>query len=411
MLIIYGVRTRARGKLIKNSCKILFLCLSVSLCFGCKKPKDIVSVVSNDYLKTVLVPKPVDFSDVNIIEDLEFIVLETSDKSLFGTVSRMRVYSDRIFLLDPIYAQELFVYTMDGKHISTIGANRGQGPQDFVKLSNFEIDYVNELLLVMDNWGQKFMMYDFDGNFIRRIDSKFHVTEAVLLPDDHIVHAKQSDEHKLPGQSNNKIIITDFNQNIIKEGFAFDDNKNINMTNNGIIRSLPNGEIIFAPRLRDTIYNVTIDSITPKYAIDYGVNKRISKQTIEGFKEDRENPINVDKALIRIINEGYMCFFGRNVESVDHLYLSLGFNSYTIAVFYNKNTGASIALSNDGEREKRIESGLYRLLCSDEEGYFYGSLNTTQIDRLIPLFPKLKEIDDLEDMNPIIFRYKIKNVE
>jgi hypothetical protein len=390
---------------------LIFLFLLIFLFSGCRNSKEKIKEIPNGYLKTILISQPVDISEVDIIENLECIILEETDQSLFGAVSKMRVYKDKIYILDRMYAQALFIYTINGKHISTIGANKGQGPHDFLKLSNFEIDYNNDQLLVMDNWGRKFMIYDFDGNFVRRIDSKLRVTDAVLLPNDYIVHAKSSDEHKLPGQSNNKIIITDYNQNIIKEGFEYDDNENINIYSSEIIRSSSNGEIIFAPRLRDTIYNVTIDSIIPKYAVDYGSNKKISKRALDDMKEDPADPLNADRAFIKLINNGNMCFLGENVESDDYLYLSLGFNNYTIAVFYNKNTDNSIALSHNRKGEKNNESGLYSLLCSDDEGYFYGAFDSPQIDRLIPIFPELKDISDPDDLNPILFRYKIKNVE
>ena len=400
--------------------------LFLALFTGCRNSEKKSDEDTNGLLKTIIIPKPLGIKDVDIIENLEFITLEATDKSLFGVVSKMRIYQDRIYILDAIYAAALFIYTMDGKHLATIGDNKGGGPFDFVKLFNFEIDYVNNQLLVMDSWGQKFMIYDLDGNFIKRVDSNLHVTDAVLLPNGYIVHAKSSDEHILPGQSNSKIFITDDNQNIIKEGFEYDDNKNINIHSYGIIRSSLDGDIVFAPRLRDTIYSITFDSITPKYAIDYGVNKKVSQSVLNNIQRDSENPTKAWKEFARHVNDGYLCFLGNNVESDDYLYLYLGHHNNIVSVFYNKKTNRSIAVSLNyytdeivglnikSEKykflmDKLLESEKYNLLCADSDGYFYGALNESLIEAVIRLHPELKDLDNPEDMNPILFRYKIKN--
>ena len=254
---------------------VAFYCFLVSLT-GCRNPEKKIDKDTNGNLKTIVIPKPLDVKDVDIIENLEFIILEATDNSLFGHITKMRVYQDKIYVLDAIHASALFIYSMEGKHLATIGDKKGQGPLEFLKLSNFEIDYANNQLLVMDSRGRKFMIYDLEGNFVKRVDSKFSISDAVLLPEGYIVHAKSSSDYKIPGQSNNKIIITDDNQNVIKERYEYDDNEDINIGSDGIIRSLIDGEFLFAPRLRDTIYRITIDTIIPKYAIDYGENKKVS---------------------------------------------------------------------------------------------------------------------------------------
>ena len=103
-----------------------------------------------------------------------------------------------------------------------------------------------------------------------------------------------------------------------------------------------------------------------------------------------------------------MCFFGNNVESADYLYLSLGIAENKVAVFYNKKTNSSIAISLNYKfkSQSNLESEMYDILCADSDGYFYGAFNMSQEER-IRLYPELKDLDT-EDLNPIVFRYKVK---
>lgn len=382
---------------MKNIYKILCVLSLLFFCFSCQNTsKQYIENQDNSHINTVLIPDVQAAETVNIIDQLESIILEEKENSYFGHVTKLRVFQDKIYVFDGRYAKAVFIYTLDGKHIATIGNQRGNGPLDFVSVSNFEIDYVNKKLIVMDNFGQKFMIYGLDGNFIERAGSKISVTDAVLLPNNHFVHAKARYSYKISGQSDNCIFITDKNNNIVKEGFAHDDNENLNIHSYGIINALPNGEINFAPMFRDTIYRLSFDSISPKYAIDYGKNKKILKSQIDILQSPNE--------LFQLIEDGGMCFIGDHVESEDFLYLFIGYWMNPVSVFYNKKTNNTIAISHKND----IYFDLYSVLCSDNEGYFYGAFNNNEIHKLTSLFPNLKELEDKTDLNPILFRYKIK---
>ena len=63
------------------------------------------------------------------------------------------------------------------------------------------------------------------------------------------------------------------------------------------------------------------------------------------------------------------------------------------------------------KKDKFYESELYEILCSDSADFFYGAFNhttTLAIDELIQLFPEMYNLDKSRDLNPILFRYKVK---
>jgi len=378
---------------------MIILFFSVFL-IGChNNKKQIVESVSN--VTTIIIPEALYADDVSIIEDQSHIILESKEDAFWGGVSKMRVYKNRIIVLDAIHAQAIFIYTKEGKHIVTIGANKGRGPLEFISVSNFEIDYANDQLLVMDNWGFKFMIYDLDGRFIKRVESKIGVTNAVLLPNGYIMHAKSSSDHKIPGQGISSIIIVDDHNRIVKKGFEYDDNEGLAYRIYDIIRSQFNIGFTFAPQFRDTIYSVSYDSISPKYALDFRNYSAISKRQIGGMTSNAE--------LNTLFNEGKTCFMGTHVESDEILFVTIGGFRNPTYVFYNKVTGSTIAIFRIVEpRIVPYTYELYKILCSDEEGYFYGAFNQTQLREISQLFPELQAIDPVSELNPIVFRYKIK---
>ena len=166
----------------------------------------------NTGLVSISVPNAIDIDDVCIYKDLEYIILEEKEKSLFGDVTKMRSYKNRIYILDQYYAKSLFIYTSEGKHIATIGDQKGSGPLEFISISNFEIDYVNNQILTVDDLGRKFMIYDLEGKFIKRIDSEIPIFNAVLLQNGFILHARAGWEYSIPITGNSQIIIADNNK-------------------------------------------------------------------------------------------------------------------------------------------------------------------------------------------------------
>jgi len=378
---------------IKSKCFFFFF-LIVSCQIQRKEIPKSISIA-----ETIVIPEQLNIGYVEIIDSLGYTILEEGDDSFLGYISKLRVYQNKIYVLDARYAKSLFIYAKNGLHIATIGSNKGRGPLDFVSVTNFEIDYINNQLLVMDNWGSKFMIYDLEGTFIKRIESELYVTNAVLLPNDFIMHAKSSFESKIPNQGSSCLLITDMNKKIVKEGFIYDDNKHINISTQNFINSQFGGKISYSPKFRDTIYYVSFDSIVPRYAIDYGKNRVISQNQISNLSSPFE--------LFDLIKAGNLCYMGNHVETNNYLYLMLGYILCPTHIFYNKKTNNTIALSHKADIGE-FEDELFNILCSDEEGFFYGSFNFAGLMELVKLFPELQEIDQGRDLNPILFRYKLK---
>ena len=70
------------------------------------------------------------------------------------------MFHDRIFIFDSYKANALFVFDKKGKYITQIGSP-GMGPGEFAYLAGFDIDIINNNIIIYD-FKRKFMYYDLD---------------------------------------------------------------------------------------------------------------------------------------------------------------------------------------------------------------------------------------------------------
>ena len=101
-----------------------------------------------------------EYVDLSKYLDFEFIPLETTKDNLIGIISNIKMTNDRIFIFDSYKANALFVFDKKGKYITQIGSP-GMGPGEFAYLAGFDIDIINNNIIIYD-FKRKFMYYDLD---------------------------------------------------------------------------------------------------------------------------------------------------------------------------------------------------------------------------------------------------------
>lgn len=95
-----------------------------------------------------------------LISDYSLIKLESSDKNLILDASMIRIWKDRIFILD-CFAQDktVWVYDMQGKHLGNLGA-LGPGPGEYIMPMSLVVDEANNQILVKDVAQNKLLYFD-----------------------------------------------------------------------------------------------------------------------------------------------------------------------------------------------------------------------------------------------------------
>ena len=84
-----------------------------------------------------------------LFKSIKCIPLEFTDNSIIGGIEKILVYKNYIYVLENSTVRNLFVFNMEGHFIRKIG-NKGGGPADHVRISDFTIDTDNDELIIMD---------------------------------------------------------------------------------------------------------------------------------------------------------------------------------------------------------------------------------------------------------------------
>ena len=108
-----------------------------------------------------------DVSIFDIFERVEIIPLETTDESIFRFVDKL-IYHEGIFYILDFLGDKILAFDSTGKFLFKID-DRGQGPEQYLNISDFEIDRQANKLLVLDSHRRELIEYDLNGNFLRRI--------------------------------------------------------------------------------------------------------------------------------------------------------------------------------------------------------------------------------------------------
>lgn len=98
------------------------------------------------------------------------ILLEITDSSLIGKISKLEEFDNKLIILDSFIAKSIFVFDMDGHFLRRIG-NLGEGPGEYSRISDFTIDRDNGNIYALDDNRQVVNIYRLsDGMFLDKIN-------------------------------------------------------------------------------------------------------------------------------------------------------------------------------------------------------------------------------------------------
>lgn len=133
------------------------------ICSSCVKNSS--EEFKDNYEKKVLYipikPKLTDFDPV--IQRL--VRLETKKESLIAIINQLKVYDNKIFLLDAFQTKGVFVFTMQGDFKYKI-AEHGKGPGELISPSSLLVDNETEKLEIYDNAIKGINRYELNGKFV-----------------------------------------------------------------------------------------------------------------------------------------------------------------------------------------------------------------------------------------------------
>ena len=208
------------------------------------------------------------------LDAVKFVKLELTDESIIGSLDKVIVYEERIYILDT-KTRSLFVFDMAGNFLHKI-AKVGQGPGEYEQLDFFDIDRENKHIVLTDLGSYWVMRYDFDGNFLSKHKIPVWCYGTSVLPDKGVVlYGSFSNNSDKLEQEYNVICLDSAMQ--FKKGYFPYNSKDVDRRNPPTSGGSWNGQFYafeehlnFSFPYGSKVYQITGDSLIAKYQFDFG---------------------------------------------------------------------------------------------------------------------------------------------
>lgn len=270
-----------------------------------------------------IIDRKIDISLSEIVKNIEYIPLETTNECLIGDFPGIILTDDYILVNSyggPGGKTNIFLFTRDGGFIRKIGS-QGEGPKEYAYVADIEFGLDNREIYVLDD--KSVVIYSVDGEFIRKFPAHGRALNIVNFKNDQLLVYTYFP--LLFGSNNIQFYLIDTKGNLIW-GFPVDNTKSITNRTTGKIRVSmlsTNKYTDFTNSIRDTIYRLfeenLYESIYYLYFGKYQRPENFSRKTdnyrravsdyiqIEGYQM-AENYIFY---VYRLHNEGWAAIFDK----------------------------------------------------------------------------------------------------
>lgn len=292
----------------------------------------------------------------DIIDSIRYLSLENTTESLLGEIKKIESVNSEFYVLDS-RTNRVLRFDSDGKYLNQIG-RMGQGPGEYIKVSDFNIDKDKKYLFLLDRESRRILNYSINGEFISSYPIKVMAAQFISQNDGFWLFTGGSD-HYTKNKSKDldyNLFFTDKNNTIKNRYCSFDPSHGNIIVNNVFDVDYINNSVLFRYGVSDTIYEVK-EKCSPKYYVDFGKSK-LPKENI------KENSNKSEYAKILNIKH-----FGEN------LFINYSFKNriYSTLKTKNKFTNCSF-IENDLDETsfalfepiKIIDNKMYFIKPSDE---------------------------------------------
>ena len=410
---------------IKNCLLAFFIFFPFISCNTQNKVEDSKGKLVIDMDKAKMNPDSI-FTASMLFKGIKLIPLETNESCLIGSITKITVFEQFIFVMDHVVAKSLYVFDKEGRFIRKIGSV-GSGPGEYVEIRDFTIDRVNKTVYLYDGRLQRINIYDLaTGKFIRYVSLERNTSN--VTSNGHIEHIGgklYSDaafrEHtvknfllftidELSGKENNNFL------NVIEY------NKGISNTNANRNPYVPfymreNGDAIFVQPFMNHLIEITNDGV-------FSYIEFKGKNFLTSDEAKRTNELFNYKSTAEVRNINKYTRLVSYFEKGDRILIDMAKGMQLHRILIHKKTKEvtifergrdDLLYSEDKNPGKMPSYG-----CFDANGvYFYtGSFSSNGVTefqsfaRSGALSPSIIGLDNLmkldEEDNPILFYYEFK---
>lgn len=270
----------------KSMKKNILYVLLIFIFIACDLTKeDKKNTVRGDIVSIPITEMETDYGKLSdFAEDIKMIPLEFSGDCILDKVEKIVMSDSCIFIMERYNQKGIYVFDHSGKYLYRVG-NCGQGPDEFVDLSDFSLNEEQQLIYLYDIMRKKVLIFSFEGDFIKDIQMNYYADKFEYQ--DNLFYLYR--ESPVMGDPAYSLVIKDDKGKTINKYYPL-----INKSpyiHDCIFRKLDN-EILFAEYMRDSVFSVRSGELTPKYFIDYK-DKSMSKVDRESILKRTRLPLTV----------------------------------------------------------------------------------------------------------------------
>lgn len=295
------------------------------LLLSCTKQGGIVEADTSILEEIVIDPQKGNFVSLDsLIEKVEYVKLETTDNNLIGKISQLLFADNLLFVIDSENTKSINVFDLEGNFKHRI-CNIGNGPGEYVEISNVCIVPNKRQLAVLDRLQRRIIYYRFDGEYVFMEKIPFiHNYFEYLESGNKVYEIYGMNDSKLKDNKENAVVVTDsinrliygFYKDIYKSDFYYTKNKTLRKFDN---------RIYFSPNITDTIFCIKDTAVEAKYCVKIE-RDNVTSQHYETNKQFHE-----------LLKNRYF-FNGDFVELKDFTYINiLSPWGYPSAIYSHKN--------------------------------------------------------------------------
>lgn len=265
----------------------------------------------------------------DIVNNVRAVVLEETEHSIIGHIDKMIYDRGRFYVLDRKMNKGIYVFNSDGSFLFNIG-RVGRGHGEYIEPTDFVI--ADTLVLVLDEFGKKFVRYGLDGVFRgqKRLNAVF--TNIACTENGRLIMAKAGDNSNQNELRDYELFQIDIEGNILRKYYKNEYSMNFSAGNELVAFG---DKIYYARALRPGVCEVDTSGFRMKYAFDFG-NKNLP------LDYERQSSGDYPRFLKRF-ESGYVYYTGSFIETSRYVGFAVHdgdeMNFYQV---YDKNTGKSI---------------------------------------------------------------------
>ena len=159
-----------------------------------KQSKNTVTTFTDNVMTKEYPVNPKDGKTIyasSVFDSIAYLTFPFEDNTTIGSINKLEVHNSRYYFWDGI-SKKIWCYDLNGNYIFQID-KRGQGPGEYLEISDFNIDKERQQIQILDRSLRKILCYDLNGNYIKGIKMEVAANQFAVLQNGFLLYTRGAD--------------------------------------------------------------------------------------------------------------------------------------------------------------------------------------------------------------------------